>query len=207
MSIPSSATTIRDAQKATIPAAIVISTGTRIDYCFMSDALKEFRGIDWIRKGSPPFPASLQLRYHATMHVVSVPPHLVFQALADGTRIRVLRVLATGGEEACLCELVDSLLEPQYKLSRHLKLLRQVGLLAAEKDGRFVYHKLVTHHRYLKTLYAAICALPDSEGVFATDFQRFARRMRLRQSGRCRVGIQTASLAVAQQDAAVKRSA
>ncbi len=55
------ATAIRYAQNATIPAAIVISTGTRIDYCFMSDALKEFRGIDWIRKDSP-LPASVLTR-------------------------------------------------------------------------------------------------------------------------------------------------
>jgi hypothetical protein len=55
------ATAIRYVQKATIPVAIVISTGTRIDYCFMSDALKEFRGIDWMRKGSP-LPASVLTR-------------------------------------------------------------------------------------------------------------------------------------------------
>ena len=147
----------------------------------------------------------IQLRYHTTMHVVSVPPQLVFQAVADPTRIRVLRLLGAGREEACLCELVDSLLEPQYKLSRHLKVLRQVGLLAAEKDGRFVYHKLVTQHRHLQRLYAAICALPDSEGVFAADLRRFSQRMRLRQSGRCRIGSQTASLAAPQSDATVKR--
>ena len=129
------------------------------------------------------------------MHVVDVHPELVFQALSDGTRIRVLRVLATGRTEACLCELVDSLLEPQYKLSRHLKVLRQVGLLAAEKDGRFVYHQLVMRHAHLKSLYAAIRALPDSDGTFAADLRRFRERMRLRESGRCRVGIQTPSLA------------
>ncbi len=141
------------------------------------------------------------------MHVVNIRPEVVFQALADATRLRVLRLLAIGREEACLCELVDSLLEPQYKLSRHLKVLKQVGLLAAEKDGRFVYHKLVTQHRHMKTLYEAICALPDSDGTFAADLRRFTQRMRLRQSGRCRIGIQTASLGGTQSDAAAKRSA
>lgn len=140
------------------------------------------------------------------MHVVSVPPQLVFQALADATRVRVLRVLAMGREEACLCELVDSLLEPQYKLSRHLKVLRQVGLLAAEKDGRFVYHQLMTRHSYLNRLYGAVCALPDADGAFTADLKRFRERMRLRQAGRCRIGIQTASLA-ASQDGGLKRSA
>ena len=31
--------------------AIVLSTGSRINYCFMSDALKEVKGLRWIRKG------------------------------------------------------------------------------------------------------------------------------------------------------------
>lgn len=148
------------------------------------------------------------MRYDTTMHVVNIQPELVFQALADPTRIRVLRVLGGAArEEVCLCELVDSLLEPQYKLSRHLKVLRQVGLLTAEKDGRFVYHRLVMRHGHLKRLYATIRALPDSDGTFAQDLRRFRERMRLRESGRCRVGIQTPSLVAAQQDSGVRRGA
>ena len=128
------------------------------------------------------------------MHVVNIDPAVVFQALADPTRIRVLRLFAGAREEACLCELVDSLLEPQYKLSRHLKVLRQVGLLSAEKDGRFVYHRPVTRSGHLRRLYATIRALPDNQGVFAQDLGRFKERMRLRESGRCRIGIRTPSL-------------
>lgn len=129
------------------------------------------------------------------MHVADVPAEVLFQALADPTRIRVVRVLASTRGEACLCELVDSLQEAQYKLSRHLKLLRQAGVLAAEKDGRFVYHQLVIRHAYLRSLYAAIRGLPDSDDTFATDLRRFKERMRLRESGRCRIGIQTRALA------------
>ena len=56
----------------------------------------------------------------------------------------MVRLLAVTKEELCLCEMVDSLLEPQYKLSRHLKILKQSGLLTAQKEGRWVYHRLVT---------------------------------------------------------------
>lgn len=129
------------------------------------------------------------------MHVADVPAEVLFQALADPTRIRVLRVLASTRGEACLCELVDSLQEAQYKLSRHRKLLRQAGVLAAEKDGRFVYHQLVIRHAYLRSLYAALRGLPDSGGTFAADLRRFKERMRLREFGRCRIGIQTPALA------------
>ncbi|MFY9316087.1 MAG: metalloregulator ArsR/SmtB family transcription factor [Burkholderiales bacterium] len=129
------------------------------------------------------------------MHVIEIDAQVVFQALSDSTRVRVVRLLAVEEEEACLCELVDSLREPQYKLSRHVKILRQVGILAAERDGRFVYHRLMRRPPYLVRLYDAILALPDSRGRFATDLRRFRERVRLRESGRCRIGIQTPALA------------
>ncbi|WP_342451253.1 ImmA/IrrE family metallo-endopeptidase [Piscinibacter koreensis] len=44
------ATAIRYAQCTRELAAIVVSTGSRIDHCFMSEALKNVRGIDWLRK-------------------------------------------------------------------------------------------------------------------------------------------------------------
>lgn len=123
------------------------------------------------------------------MQILTIQPETLFQALADETRLRVIRLLATTGEEACLCELVDSLQEPAYKLSRHLKILRQAGLLSAQKDGRWVYHRLISKPSYLETLYATVRALPDPDQVYQADLVRFEERMCLREGGRCRVGI------------------
>ena len=47
------ATAIRYAQHTPEAVAIIISTTHLIDYCFMSDTLKEFRGLDWLRKDTP----------------------------------------------------------------------------------------------------------------------------------------------------------
>lgn len=44
------ATAIRYTQCTADPVAIVLSTGKQINYCFMSDTLKEVEGLDWIRK-------------------------------------------------------------------------------------------------------------------------------------------------------------
>ena len=46
------ATAIRYAQRTPEPAAIVVSIGDKVDYCFMSDELKEYPGLSWIKKGS-----------------------------------------------------------------------------------------------------------------------------------------------------------
>jgi ArsR family transcriptional regulator len=125
------------------------------------------------------------------MHVIDIKPETIFQALSDKTRLRIIRLLTVTDEEVCLCELVDTLLEPQYKLSRHLKILKQSGLLTISRDGRWIYHRLVKSPEYLQQLYMTINMLSDSEGIFQDDLKRFEQRMLLRESGRCRVGIQT----------------
>lgn len=128
------------------------------------------------------------------MQLVEVPIEETFRALSDLTRLRVVRLLASTSEEACLCEFVDSLLEPQYKLSRHLKILRQTGILDAEKEGRWVYHRLVRRPDHLLNLFTLIAALPDPGGVYAADRERFEQRLAHREAGRCRVGVLTEAL-------------
>lgn len=46
------ATAIRYAQRSPEPVAIVVTIGNKVDYCFMSDGLKEYPGLTWIKKGS-----------------------------------------------------------------------------------------------------------------------------------------------------------
>ena len=88
-----------------------------------------------------------------------------------------------------MCELVDSLSEPAYKLSRHLKILRQAGLLSSYKDGRWVYHRLARTESYLEKLFETVRDLPDPDQVYAADRAHFEQRMCLRVDGRCRIGI------------------
>ncbi|GEM89092.1 hypothetical protein ODE01S_05260 [Oceanithermus desulfurans NBRC 100063] len=64
-----------------------------------------------------------------------------FKALADPTRLRVLEVLSRG--EHCVCEIqahLDPL--PQNLLSHHLRVLKEAGLVLAEKRGRWVHYRL-----------------------------------------------------------------
>lgn len=87
-------------------------------------------------------------------------------------------------------------MEPQSNVSRHLKVLRQAGLLSAVKDGRWVYHRLVRDVAHLERLYEMLKAIPDSDSVFAKDLANFQNRLSLREDGRCRMGIQTMALKV-----------
>ena len=49
---------------------------------------------------------------------------------------------ALGGGERCVCELTEELALAQSKLSFHLKVLREAGLLADRQSGRWVYYRL-----------------------------------------------------------------
>src|SRR3989304_1891481 len=67
------------------------------------------------------------------------PMTILLATLADATRLRVIRLLLR--EELCVCELVDALRIPQYKMSRHLGTLRAVGLVEARRNGRWMYYR------------------------------------------------------------------
>src|SRR5215510_13363249 len=64
----------------------------------------------------------------------------LFKALADATRLRILRLLMAG--EVCVCNIHDALKIPQAKASRHLAYLRRVGLVTTRREGMWVYYSL-----------------------------------------------------------------
>lgn len=63
-----------------------------------------------------------------------------FHALSDSLRIAILELLRD--EELCVCELCDRLEVPQSKLSFHLKILKDVSLVRARQEGRWMYYSL-----------------------------------------------------------------
>lgn len=70
-------------------------------------------------------------------------PALLFKTLSDPTRLRLLNLLADG--EACVCDLHDTLRLVQPKVSRHLTLMRRVGLVDARRNGKWMHYRLARH--------------------------------------------------------------
>ena len=64
-----------------------------------------------------------------------------FQALGDKTRLRLLNLM--GDREICVCYLVEILGQPQPKISRHLAYLRNAGIVAARRDGKWMHYRIV----------------------------------------------------------------
>jgi ArsR family transcriptional regulator len=63
----------------------------------------------------------------------------LFRALADGTRLRLLNLMAD--DEVCVCFLVEALKLSQPKISRHLAYLRRAGVVTARRNGKWMHYR------------------------------------------------------------------
>jgi ArsR family transcriptional regulator len=66
----------------------------------------------------------------------------LFHALSDQTRLSILQRLRLG--ERCVCDLTDALDAGQSRLSFHLKVLKEAGLISDRREGRWMYYRLNT---------------------------------------------------------------
>ena len=64
----------------------------------------------------------------------------LFHALSDETRLSILERLRRG--ERCVCELTDALDAAQSRLSFHLRVLKEAGLVTDRREGRWMYYTL-----------------------------------------------------------------
>jgi ArsR family transcriptional regulator len=80
----------------------------------------------------------------------------LLRALAEPIRLQVVLALQDG--ERCVCDLTGDLDLAQSKLSFHLKVLKEAGLIRARQEGRWIYYRLDP---------AALIALQDWLGQLA----------------------------------------
>lgn len=64
----------------------------------------------------------------------------LFHALSDQTRLELIEKLKGG--ERCVCELTDALQAGQSRLSFHLRVLKEAGLIHDRREGRWMYYSL-----------------------------------------------------------------
>ncbi|HWA95199.1 MAG TPA: metalloregulator ArsR/SmtB family transcription factor [Terracidiphilus sp.] len=70
----------------------------------------------------------------------TIDPALLFAALSDRTRLRLLNLIE--GREVCVCFFVEILGQSQPKISRHLAYLRRTGLVAARREGKWMHYRI-----------------------------------------------------------------
>jgi DNA-binding transcriptional ArsR family regulator len=108
----------------------------------------------------------------------------VFDILGDATRRRVLGLLLVEGE-LCVCELMAAMDEIQPKVSRHLSVMREAGLVTMRRDGTWIFYRIAPSlpkwmGKLLDTLRsgaiaelaAAVLLLRHAQGAAAADRHR-----------------------------------
>jgi len=97
-------------------------------------------------------------------------------------------VLSKAATELCVCEIMDALRVSHYNVSRHLKILKNYGLVQERKEGRWIFYSYVKpENRSHSMILKSISALPESQ--FKEDNKRLRARMALRKNGKCVVGM------------------
>lgn len=82
----------------------------------------------------------------------------LFKALGDETRIEMVTLLAAAGSELCVCDIETHFALSQPTISHHLKILRDAGIVTAERRGTWVYYALARDTLRLIQQFAALAA-------------------------------------------------
>jgi ArsR family transcriptional regulator, arsenate/arsenite/antimonite-responsive transcriptional repressor len=112
----------------------------------------------------------------------------LFRALADITRLRIMRVLVKSKTPLCVCEIVDALDLPQYLISRHLKVLRHVGAVENSRQGTWILYTIYDTSPVLSALLPTLNQNLVGEFI-AEDDRRLSSRIARRINGKCVFGV------------------
>ena len=97
---------------------------------------------------------------------------MLFRALADRTRLRLLNLMRDG--EVCVCFFVEILGTNQPKISRHLAYLKRAGIVAARREGKWMHYRI-----NIPTDSYAAGVLSDVQAWLAEDKEMQRDRSRL----------------------------
>ena len=98
----------------------------------------------------------------------------VFKALADNTRLRITHILLT--HELSVNELVQILEMGQSRISRHLKILSEAGILQFRRDGLWVFYSTPASGRMHDFLESTLRFLPITEEL-QSDLDKTAKKL------------------------------
>jgi ArsR family transcriptional regulator len=90
-----------------------------------------------------------------------------YKALADVTRLEILRLVGAQGGPVCVCDIVDRFELAQPTISHHLKVLREAGLLRASKIGIWAFYELEADAKDLLDEASDLLAAKPARGLRA----------------------------------------
>jgi ArsR family transcriptional regulator, arsenate/arsenite/antimonite-responsive transcriptional repressor len=110
----------------------------------------------------------------------------IFKALSDDTRLRVIKLLQE--RELCVCELMQVLEMSQPRISRHMSVLKNAGLVEDRREGKWVHYSLrkETQGKEIKILLDAMVVMANDDAVIKADKKNLKKAIRLSEiKGSC----------------------
>ncbi len=93
----------------------------------------------------------------------------IFKALSDETRLRIVKLLENG--ELCVCHIVAAVDMSQSRISFHLKILKDAGLVKDRREGRWMRYRLNESDLFKRLLFLSISERVKNEEM-AGDRER-----------------------------------
>jgi len=108
----------------------------------------------------------------------------IFKALSDETRLRVMKLLQA--RELCVCELIQVLEMSQPRISRHLSVLKNAGLVDDRREGKWVYYSLANEQamKDLKALLDTLSGIANDNLVVKEDSDKLKKTIKLSETNR-----------------------
>jgi ArsR family transcriptional regulator len=108
----------------------------------------------------------------------------IFKALGDTTRLKIMWLLFTVDLKVSVSEIIDVLGESQCNVSKHLKILKNAGLIYEKKEGRWsFYYYLENDNKFHEYIQKAILQIPKEN--MKDEVLRCKKRLAMRVDGKC----------------------
>lgn len=89
----------------------------------------------------------------------------IFRALSDETRLRIIKLLEQG--ELCVCDITAALDMAQPKVSFHLSVLKEAGLIKDRKEGKWIHYGIDDKDIFRRMLLVSVCERMDGAAIAA----------------------------------------
>lgn len=106
----------------------------------------------------------------------------IFKALSDETRLKTLKIMGKG--EICVCDLVSVLNMSQPKISFHLNVLKEAGLVKDRKQGKWVHYSINDSDMFKRFLMLSVLErIPDK--AMKKNLSRLTEIVNIKNKKRC----------------------
>lgn len=97
----------------------------------------------------------------------------IFKALSDETRLRILKLLEQG--ELCVCDIVAALDMIQPKISFHLSVLKDAGLIRDRKQGKWIHYRIDDSDMFKRFLVLSVLEKVSEDEMVKDRLDRFLK--------------------------------